>query len=402
MIGPPLKAGAGRNTETLDRLNANGLVHMPEFFASCPKGLSEVLEKEIRDLGIENTKLTQLGVFFESNWKECYRVNLSSRIASRILKPIKDFFAYHQDELYQQVSKIDFSKHFDVTKKIKVECSLHDSILHDQRFVAMKVKDAIADHFREHTGGVRPDVDTKDPDVRIHVRGIKNEFSIALDTSGESLFKRGYRMESGLAPLKENLAAGLLKLSSWDQQSPLIDPFCGSGTFLIEAALMALKIPPGSFRKRFGFQNLKNYDPEVWNMVVSEEIAKEKDSLDFKLYGFDLDSQVLKKAKANAENAGVLQYLQFQRKDIAELESPVSLGTVVTNPPYGARLGEEDLLHDTYKDFSHSLKTHFKGWNAWVLSGNKEFSKDFHLKNSRKFFVFNGAIECRFLSYAIK
>ncbi|WP_374078273.1 class I SAM-dependent RNA methyltransferase [Bdellovibrio bacteriovorus] len=373
---------------------------MPQFFASTARGLVEPLEKELKELGLKVTDKYIGGVFFESNWEGCYKANLHSRLASRILKPVLDFTAYQPEELYSQILRHDFTKYIKPTQTISIDASISDSKMRDQRFVAMKVKDAIVDQFREKFG-VRPDVDNENPSLRIHVRAIKNQFNVAIDTSGDSLFKRGYRKEVGEAPLKENLAAGLIKVTEWDGQSPLVDFMCGSGTFLIEAAMMSLNIAPGINRKRFGFQNWLNYEEATWEKVVQEAMDAEKEELPFKFYGFDIDNRVLKNAKDNSKRAGVDQVIEFRKEAVATVEPPVEKGMIIVNPPYGARIGDEDNLRDVYRDLSFTMKHRFKGWDAWILSGNKELIADLKLKSTRKHFVFNGNIECRFLKYSM-
>ncbi|AHZ86202.1 THUMP domain-containing protein [Bdellovibrio bacteriovorus] len=373
---------------------------MPQFFASTARGLVEPLELELKELGLKVTDRYIGGVFFESNWEGCYKANLHSRLASRILKPVLDFTAYQPEELYSQILRHDFTKYIKPTQTISIDASVNESKMRDQRFVAMKVKDAIVDQFREKFG-VRPDVDNTNPDLRIHVRAIKNQFNVAIDTSGDSLFKRGYRKEVGEAPLKENLAAGLLRLSEWDRQSPLVDFMCGSGTFLIEAAMMSMNIAPGINRKGFGFQNWLNYEEETWEKVIQEAMDAEKEELDFKFYGFDIDKRVLMNAKDNAKRAGVDEVIEFKKESVATVEPPVEKGLIIVNPPYGARIGDEDNLRDVYRDLSFTMKHRFKGWDAWILSGNKELIADLKLKSTRKHFVFNGNIECRFLKYSM-
>ncbi|NUN04872.1 MAG: RNA methyltransferase [Bdellovibrio sp.] len=373
---------------------------MPEFFASTARGLVEPLEKELKDLGLKVTDKYIGGVFFESNWEGCYKANLHSRLASRILKPVLDFTAYQPEELYNQILRHDFTKYIKPTQTISIDASVTESMMRDQRYVAMKVKDAIVDQFRDKFG-VRPDVDNENPSLRIHVRAIKNQFNVAIDTSGDSLFKRGYRKEVGEAPLKENLAAGLIMVTEWDKQSPLVDFMCGSGTFLIEAAMMAKNIAPGISRKRFGFQNWLNYEPEAWDKVVQEAMDAEIEELPFKFYGFDIDRKVLNNAKDNAKRAGVDDVIEFKKEPVATVEPPVEKGMIIINPPYGARIGDEDNLRDVYRDLSFTLKHRFKGWDAWILSGNKELIADLKLKSTRKHFVFNGNIECRFLKYSM-
>lgn len=373
---------------------------MAEFFASSPRGLNEALEKELIEIGVQVLEKTNSGVYFSGTWRDCYKVNLCSRLASRILKPVLDFVAYQPDELYLHILKHDFTKYIEPTQTLTVDVSVQEGKMHDQRFIAMKVKDAIVDQFREKFG-VRPDIDNRDADLRINVRSFKNNFSVSIDTSGDSLFQRGYRREVVEAPLKENLAAGLLKLTEWDGKSPLVDFMCGSGTFLIEGAMMALNMAPGIHRKSFGFMNFKNFDSDLWSSVIDEAIAQEKEELDFKFYGFDIDRRAIIKAKENAKIAGVDHVIEFKREPVATIMPPVATGMVVINPPYGTRVGEEDNLRDVYRDLSYTLKNRFKGWDCWVLSGNRELIADLKLKSTRKHFVFNGNLECRFLKYSM-
>lgn len=380
---------------------------MPRFFASCPIGVSDLVEKELKDLGLKTGTKTIGGVVFESNWQGCYKANLYSRYASRIMKPLLDFPAYNEADIYHNILKHDFTKYISPKQTIAIDATVKECSVRDQRFLAMKVKDAIVDQFRDKFG-IRPDVSNDEPDLRVHIKGYKNQFHVALDTSGHSLFMRGYRGKTGEAPLKENLAAGLIAMTDWDQKSPIVDLFCGSGTLLIEAALMALKIPPGVFRQKFGFMNLLDYDENAWNQVVEESQQQELDTIDFKFYGYDADKKVLQIAKENARNAGVAEFIDFKFTPVAVAAPPVEMadhlaknkkGLIITNPPYGARMGEEDNLKDVYRDLGYTLKHRFQNWDAWILSGNREILQEMKLKSARKVFLYNGNIECRFLKY---
>ena len=371
---------------------------MPQFFAVTSRGLQEALAEELAELGMKNIEKGPGGCSFETNWEGCYKVNLETRLASRILKPVLDFTAYDGEELYGQILRHDFTKYIDLNQTFKVESVVQESKIHDQRYVAMKVKDAIADQFREKSGE-RPNVETSTPDFRVFVRGYKNQFQVSIDTSGEALFMRGYRKEAGLAPMKETLAAGLVRLTGWKKDKPVVDPMCGSGTILIEAALMALNVAPGSLRRGFGFERLKGFDEAVYEKVIDEVASAELTELPFLFYGYDTDSKVLKIAKENARRAGVDHLIEFKNESVATLAPPVESGIMITNPPYGARLGDEDNLKDLYKDLGFTLKHRFQGWEAWLLSGNKDLILDMKLKASRKHFVYNGGLECRFLRY---
>lgn len=373
---------------------------MARFLAMTSRGLVDVLEQELKDLGMQKVlKGLGGGVFFEGNWAACYRANLRSRVATRILLPILDFPAYKPEELYHNILKHDFTKYIDPNGKIAVEASVRESgAFRDQRFVAMKVKDAIVDQFREKFD-IRPDVDAQQPDLRIVVRAVKNAFSVSIDTSGEPLFKRGYRVGHTETYVKEHLAAGILKLTEWKSDCSIVDPMCGSGTFLIEAALMALQISPGSLRKQFAFQKLKGFQKGEWEREVSEALAEERDELPFKFYGYDIDRQALKIAKRNAEEAGVADFIEFDRRPMETLTAPVGKGVVLVDPPYGQRVGTKDELLETYKNLAHTLKSGFKGSECYVLSGHPELSAAMKLKAERKYPVFNGPIECRLLKY---
>ncbi len=372
---------------------------MARFLAMTSRGLIDVLDEELRELGLQKVLKHPSGVYFEGSWADCYRANLRSRIATRIILPVLDFPAYKPEELYANVLKHDFTKYIPATGKISVDAHVRDSgAFRDQRFVAMKVKDAVVDQFREKFD-VRPDVDTEKPDLKIVVRAVKNQFSIAIDTSGDSLFKRGYRVAMTDAHLKEHVAAGILRMAGYKGDRPVVDPMCGSGTILIEAALIALNIAPGLLRKSFGFQRLNGFKRDEWEKVVSEAVAEEKSELPFKLYGFDVDKQSLKVAQQNARAADVEEFVEFERRPMETLTAPVESGLLVVDPPYGERLGEKDLLLDAYRDLAHTFKTSFKGWDCYVLSGAPELSAAMKLKAERKFPVYNGPIECRLLRY---
>lgn len=371
---------------------------MANFFASCPKGLADLVETELKSLGIKTWEKTAGGVLFEATWAECYKVNLHSRFASRILKPVLDFPAYQNDELYNNIRKHDFTKYIKPEQTLAIDVVVKDCKLHDQRFVAMKIKDAIVDQFREKYG-IRPDIDTENPSLRIHVRGVKNQFAVAVDTSGHSLFMRGYRLKTGEAPLKENLAAGLLGLAEWDQKTSIVDLFCGSGTILIEAAMMALNMAPGLQRKSFGFMNFVDFNESIWEKTVEAAIEAEKEELEFKFYGYDIDKKVLDIAKRNAKNAGVADFISFKTTAVSVALPPEEKCVVICNPPYGSRIGDEDNLKDVYRDLGFTLKHRFTGCEAWILSGNKDLLQEMKLKSTRRHFVFNGNIECRFLKY---
>jgi 23S rRNA G2445 N2-methylase RlmL len=373
---------------------------MARFFAMTSRGLVDVLEQELQALGVERLLKGQGGVFFDSNWAGCYRANLRLRSATRVLLPILDFPAYNPDELYANIRKHDYTKYISPRGTIAIESKIREcGVFRDQRFVSMKIKDAIVDQFREKFDE-RPDVDSDQPDLKIVVRAVKNQFSVSIDTSGDPLFKRGYRVAQTDAPIKEHVAAGLLLMTDWKCDRPLLDPMCGSGTFLIEAALMALKIAPGTLRKRFGFQSLKGFDEDAFQAELDACIADEvTDGLPFKIYGSDIDREAIAATNKNAKSAGVDEYIEVTRAAIEVLDVPEGDGVMICNPPYGERLGSFDNLEDTYKNLAFLMKSKLKGWTCYILSGAPELSMAMKLKAERKFPVFNGPIECRFLKY---
>jgi 23S rRNA G2445 N2-methylase RlmL len=369
----------------------------------------DVLFDELKELDLNPLSKNPSGVEFETNWEGCYKANLWLRTATRVIKPILDFPAYQLDDLYHNTLKHDFTKYITPDQTLAIDASVRESQIRDQRMVALKVKDAIVDQFREKFS-VRPDVDSRKPALQVMVRVVKNQVSLAIDTSGVSLSQRGYRSEAGEAPLREHLAAGLLRMSGWEPGVPLIDPMCGSGTFLIEAALLAKRIAPGLLHKGFAFEKLQGFKSDVWERLVNEAMEAEVENPKGVFVGSDMDGKVLRAAKANADRAGVLDLIEFKRLSVTELKPPAEVdaaGLVMVNPPYGERLDSERLgrdgeLEDLYKDLAFSLRSHFAGWKLWLLSGNPELTRGLRLKASRKFPVYNGNINCRFLGYEIE
>ena len=374
---------------------------MARFIAVTSKGLADVLAQELRDLGLDVKEKGPAGVAFESNWEGCYRANLMLRTATRVIKPVLDFPAYEPQELYSNIKKHDFTKYIAVKDTFTIDASVRDSSFHDQRFVAMKIKDAIVDQFRDQFGE-RPDVDNDSPDLRIMVRVVKNQVSVSIDTTGDNLSQRGYREEAGEAPLREHLAAGLIRMTGWDEQTPLVDPMCGSGTLLIEAALMAKAMAPGLLRKKFSLQKFSQFDEAVWDKAITEALSVEKQEPKVHFYGFDKDSRVIQMAKRNAARAGVEDMITFEQGRVDLLKPPTPQGMMVLNPPYGERLGVTEDLKDVYRDLGFILKSQFKGWTCWLLSGNEDLTQILKLKSSRRVPVFNGAIECRWLEYKVR
>ncbi len=379
---------------------------MPRFVAVTSPGLTDELFKELHQLDLTKLENHQSSVIFESNWEGAYRANLCSSIATRILLPILEFPAYKPEDIYFNIKKHDFTKYIKPNGKLWISAKVEESAIGDQRLLAMKAKDAIVDQFRDKYGE-RPSVE-KDQGLILYIRGYKNKFVVSIDTSSPTLNQRGYRVGMVDAPLKENVAAGLLSLAEWDGKTPIVDPMCGSGTILIEAALKYMKRAPGTLRKSFGFQKLLTFQEDAWDKALGEVMDKEDDDSLKEVkepifYGYDKDRKAIKMAVENARQAGVDHLIQFYRKDIVELDAaPVEKGIIITNPPYGIRVGDEFFLIETYKNFAFTLKNKFKGWDVWVLSGNRELTRHFGMRAERRFPVINGGIDCRFIHYKVK
>lgn len=376
----------------------NSTENLYSFYAMTSFGLEDVLTQELNQLGLK-AKRDFLGARFEGDFEACVRANIGSRIATRILMEVKKFKANNNDELYRHTYDFPFETYFSNKETIRVNATVQDSFFKDNRFVGLKVKDAIVDRFRDQTGE-RPSVAKDNPDIVIHVRVVHNEVVMSFDTSGESLSQRGYREMSTMAPLREHLAAGLLALSGWNKEVCIVDPMCGSGTFVIEAALQALNKFPALDRKKFGFHKLSIFDSQVWKRVANEFLDIEKSETTLKFYGYDTDRQAIAAAKTNAEAAGVAEFCEFRRFSVQELIPPVEKGFLILNPPYGERLVSHDI-QDSYRDLGFALKNHFRGWTCWVISGNKDLVGLMGLKSTARIPVWNGPIECRFLKYEI-
>lgn len=377
---------------------------MPQFYASTSFGLSSTLADEIRGLGVKVHNIDSLGCSFSGNWKDAFKVNLYSRLATRVSLTVLEFSAYNTDEIYDNLKKHDFTRYMGVSQTFMVTGSVRDCAIRDQRATVLKFKDLIADQFRDKYDR-RPNVEKMMPDMRFSIHGYKNQFHASVDTSGVPLTRRGYRKEAGEAPLKEHLAAGVLSLSGWDYQTPIIDPACGSGTLLIEAALKAARVQPGTFRKGFAFQKFSHLESTGWDDVVNEALEAEDPEPRKLFFGFDKDRKVLLRAMENAKRAGVEDWIEFQRGRMEDFEKPEDLhepGFIITNPPYGIRMGDEFFLEELYKNFGFHLKTNFKGWHLWLLSGKPELTRHLGLKSDRRYPVKNGPIECRLLSYKIR
>ena len=373
---------------------------MTEFkiIAKTFQGLEEVLAKELINLGANNVEIGRRMVAFTGDKEMLYKANFCTRTAVKVLKPIKEFKAKDADEVYEEAKKIDWEKYMDVKSTFLVDSVIFSENFRHSKFVAYRVKDAIADYWREKSGGDRPNVVISNPDLRIHVHIAEDEVTIALDSSGESLHQRGYKTATVQAPLNEVLAAGLIMLTGWDGECDLIDPFCGSGTILIEAALIAQNVYPGVFRKEYAFEKWKDFDADLFDRIYNDD-SQERE-FDHKIYGYDINRQVVQIATNNVLNAGVKDIVSVEQRDFYEFEQPLDKAIMITNPPYGDRITTDDIF-DLYETIGKNLKRNFVGNDAWIISHHEELFDKIGFRPSTKYALFNGSLECEFRKYQI-
>ena len=374
-------------------------IKLHHFFAPCPRGLESVLAAELKKLGGLSIQTNDGGVKFQGSWHTCYRINLESRIASRILWQITKKPYIDETDIYKISHAFPWNEWISSTNTIRVNVAAKKCPLRSLEFVTLRIKDAVCDKFRELTIK-RPSINTVNPDIRIHGFLDAREFTLYLDTSGDALFKRDLRKTTGEAPLRENLAAGILELSGWKPGIPLLDPMCGSGTFLLEAVQIALNIAPG-IKRNFAFEKFKKFDSLLWNKIKEESISQQKEKLQQPIYGSDLYGDALLDAQANLDLAGFSDLVALKQGNILEIPSPAPTGILITNPPYGKRVGDLDELADLYPKIGDILKNKFVGWSAYFLTGDALLPKSIRLSASRRTPLFNGAIECRLLEYKI-
>lgn len=371
---------------------------MLEFWALTSKGVEELLAEEIRGQGGEIVKVTMGVVRFKAELRTGYQLCLWSRLATRILRLIQSEPVTADSDIYQIAQKIDWPQQMSLRNTLAVDCVGKHPKIDNTQFGAIRLKDAIVDQFREETGH-RPDVDRMDPDVRFQVRLDKAHFHFLQDFSGPSLHQRGYRAGQGEAPLKEHLAAALLKRSGWQVEQPLFDPFCGSGTIVLEAALIALNKAPGLSREKFAFEGWPGHRDAVWQQLKQEAKAAERVlPAVVQFWGSDFDERNLAKAKQNAARAGVAAYVHFEYADATALKAPVSstAGVIVTNPPYGERLGDLPSLIPLYSKFSLALKQHYQGWRLAIITSNTDLLRALRLSKSKSYKFTNGPLDCDF------
>jgi putative N6-adenine-specific DNA methylase len=370
-----------------------------DFFATCPRGLEEILSQELSSLGATHRHVTPGGVSFSAPFPLCYRLNLESRIASRFLWKVHSAPYHTEQDIYRLSYELPWPTWFAVTSRIKVKVSAVQCPLKSLDFVTLRIKDAICDRFAT-TLGRRPSVDTRRPDIQIHAFVDKGHCTLYIDTSGDPLFKRGFRRSTGPAPLRENLAAGILHLCRWSPKIPLLDPMCGSGTILIEAAQMACNISPGLGR-RFAFESLSNFDAHEWKAIRATSHERQRHPSSLNLFGFDTDSAALQAASVNLKTAGVGSYVQLTQQDFLTSTPPSEPGLIITNPPYGVRTGTDEALLQLYPELGHVLKQQYVNWRAYFFTADRRLEKHIRLSTSRRIPLFNGSLECRLFEYAI-
>lgn len=362
-------------------------------------GLEEVLADEIRDLGGQEIKVLNRAVSFRGDTELLYRCNLYLRTALKVLLHLEDFRVRGERDLYNGVKRMDWSALLDKNGTLAVEAVGKAPGLIHTHYNALRVKDAIVDYFRDKTG-VRPSVDTQDPDLRIHLHLFGDQASVSLDSSGEVLSHRGYQVRGHKAPINEALAAGMILLSGWDKKTPFLDPMCGSGTIPLEAASMAMGIPANLHRNKFSFMNWRSFDSSIWQQLRRE--ARSKKPLDAPaIYGSDVSSQAVAQAKEHLRNSNLPpQAVRFEVGDFTERSVPELPLFLLMNPPYGERIGPEQLT-DLYKTVGDTLKQNYSGSEAWIISSSVKALKQIGLRASKKIRLLNGALECSFRQFEL-
>jgi putative N6-adenine-specific DNA methylase len=398
-------------------------------------GLDEILFQEIKDLGATNVQLNNRAVTFEGDLKMMYKANLCLRTALRVLVPIAEFEVKDEHDLYDKIKNIDWEKYLSVEETLAINCTLSTNVFTHSRYIEQKTKDAIVDKFRDKYDK-RPSVDIINPDLRIQLYIKNNLCMVMLNSSGDPLYKRGYRDKTNLAPMNEVLAAGLILLSKWDKKSDFIDPMCGSATLSIEAALMAANIPAGSFRPLFGFEKWSNFDADLWEEVFDEAMeAVDTENMPYILAG-EISKNVARKAAANIAEANLKKYIMLKDisfhdllppekslEEISEIEEAkeekneeeqeqeqekswfkrrkADKGVIIINPPYGERMDKDEDINAFYAEIGDTLKQNWAGYTAWIITSNMDAAKSIGLASKPKLKVFNGSLECRFMRFEI-
>ena len=373
-----------------------------QYFSPCPRGLEPLLVEDVTSAGGNNVKAAPGGVLFSGNLETCYSVNLESRIATRVLSQVAQGPYQREEDIYRLARNVEWPKYFKVDCTIRVYVTSIKSPLKSLEFITLRVKDAVCDRFRDD-GGQRPSVNTRNPDVRIHLFITATDATLYIDTSGEPLFQRGHKIARIEAPLKENLAAGILRLAGWKPGTPLLDPMCGSGTFLLEAAQMSLGDAPGLSREsgEFGFEKLNDFDAGLWQRLTVEAAEKRISASSLSIWGSDITWDAVARSQQNLAHAGIDDLVEVTLCDLLERKAPSPTGLLIANPPYGERLSDQDQMAAFYPRLGDALKKNFAGWDCWFLSADTRLPKLIGLSPKRKIPLFNGALECRLYYFPI-
>lgn len=373
---------------------------MSQYFATVARGLEQLAAQELEQLGVEAVEPGFCGVTFSGDRTLLYRVNLWARLPFRILMKLHTFPCQDAEDLYRGIQTIDWSQYLTPELTLAVNATGKSEQLNHTHFTALQVKRAIVDQQQDRLGD-RSNVELQSPDVQISVHIERDLCTVSLDSSGQSLHRRGYRPAVGAAPLKESLAAALIQLSGWQPEQMFYDPLCGSGTLPLEASLKALNIAPGLFRERFGFETWLDADRSLLENLMQTAEASQHEELPAPIWGSDRDPAVIEQAITNATNCGVLNHIYFAAMELQDVAAPADSGVVFCNPPYGERLGRDSDLGKFYKQLGDVLKQRFKGWTAFVLSGNKELAQAIGLKSSQRTAVYNGTLPCQLMKYEL-
>ncbi|MBI9065811.1 MAG: RNA methyltransferase [Salinivirgaceae bacterium] len=365
--------------------------------AKTMAGLEEVLAEELEQIGAKNIEKQVRAVIFDGDKAMMYRANYHLRTSISVLKPIYEFIANNEDELYKHVGKVNWSKYMTVDETLAISAATSGEIFTHSKYISQKVKDAIVDQFRRRQDK-RPDVNTLSPDLKINIHIHNNKCSLLLDSSGDPLFKRGYRIKATKAPVNEVLAAGMIKLSGWNMDCDFYDPMCGSGTLLIEAALMAYGIAPGTYRKKFGFESWNDFDADLFEEITEETYGNTEFA--HNIYGSDLSPLAVKIAEENIGQAFLRKKISVTPANFFDIQPKGKGGFMVTNPPYGERLQPDDLKM-FYQKIGDKLKIDFTGFTSWIIGSNAEVMKFIGLKPERKIKLYNGSLECTFRKFSV-
>ncbi len=367
------------------------------FFATCPRGLEAPLAEDLAAWGASDVQAVPGGVQFSGDWRVCYTANLETRLATRILWRV-GFGSYrNEDDIYQLARKLAWPRWFEPMQTMRVYMTAIKSPLKSLEFATLRIKDAICDRFRESTD-TRPNIDTARPDIRIHAFLRAQDVTFYLDTSGEPLYKRGFKRASVEAPIKENLAAGILRLAGWKPGIPLLDPMCGSGSFLLEAAQISLDIAPGLARN-FAFQKLKNYQSGIWYRVKGEAEKRRMPVQPLPIWGGDIQGDEIQRARQNLAAAGLHEAVHLKQVDVLDSSPPAESGILIANPPYGVRIQSRLGMDEFYPKLGDTLKRRYSGWNCYFISADTDLAKLIGLKASKRTPLFNGDLECRLYEY---